>query len=127
MLIRFVDGRAVSQVTIDFLRWVVGVLEAESKRVFVLTWDNASWHISRMVRIWIRQHNYRAKKEGGLRILMCQLPKRSPWLNPIEPRWVHAKRAIVEPVRTLRAQELINRVCDYFGCKHLEHITQNVC
>jgi hypothetical protein len=28
---------------------------------------------------------------------VCRLPVKSPWLNPIEPRWLHGKRAIVEP------------------------------
>lgn len=125
--LRFVDGRPVSQVTIGFLRWILGRLEAEGKRVFVLTWDNASWHISQMVRSWIRQYNHRAKQqEGKARIVMCQLPKKSPWLNPLEAHWVHGKRAIVEPVRILRAEELINRVCDHFGCEYFEHITQSV-
>jgi DDE superfamily endonuclease len=124
--LRFVDGRPVSQVTIDFLKWAVERLELEGKRVLVLTWDNASWHISEMVRSWIRQYNQRAKQEGKVRILVCQLPKKSPWLNPLEAYWVHGKRAIVEPVRILGAEELINRVCDHFGCEHFEHITQNV-
>ena len=38
------------------------------------------------------------KQQGqGVRILVCYLPVKSPWLNPIEPKWVHSKRAIVEP------------------------------
>ena len=123
----FVDGRPVSQVTVDFLKWVLERLESEGKRVLVLTWDNASWHISQMVRIWIRQYNQMAKREGKVRIVVCQLPKKSPWLNRLETHWVHGKRAIVEPVRVLNAGELINRVCYHFGCEHVKHITQNVC
>jgi hypothetical protein len=65
----FVDGRPVSQVTVDFLKWVLEGLESEGKRVFVLTWDNASWHISQMVRIWIRQYNQMAKR-GSVREVM---------------------------------------------------------
>lgn len=61
-----------------------------------------------------------------MRILKCFLPIKSPWLNPSEPRWVHGKRAIVEPVRTLTAQELIDRVCSYFGFEHVEHLKQKV-
>ena len=41
MLLRFVDGRPVSAVTIEFLIWVLKHLAQESKRVFVLVWDNA--------------------------------------------------------------------------------------
>jgi transposase len=126
VLLRFVDGRPVSQVTIDFLEWVCGRLVQSDKKVFVLVWDNASWHISQKVRQWIRTHNARVKREGGVRILKCFLPIKSPWLNRIEPHWVHGKRAIVEPARTLGAQELIHRVCTYFKCEHVEHLKQKV-
>jgi hypothetical protein len=124
MLLRFVDGRPVSAVTIEFLEWVVATLGEEGKRVFVLVWDNASWHISQKVRSWIRNHNRRVKREGGVRILECRLPTKSPWLNPIEPKWMHGKKAIVEPARTLSAEELITRICGYFDCEHVAHLQQ---
>ena len=82
--------------------------------VWVLIWDNASWHVSKAVRAWIRAHNRQVKQQGqGVRILVCYLPVKSPWLNPIEPKWVHGKRAIVEPTRLLSAQEVADRVCAY--------------
>jgi hypothetical protein len=40
----------------------------------------------------------------GVRIISCLLPKQSPWLNPIEPKWVHGKRKIVEPDGVLGAR-----------------------
>ena len=123
MLLRFVDGRPVSQVTEDFLAWVCARLHAEGKKALLLVWDNASWHISQRVRAWIRSHNLKAKRAGGVRILACRLPSKSPWLNPIEPKWVHGKRAIVEPTRLLSAQEVADRVCTYYGCPHDAHLT----
>ena len=126
VLLRFVDGRPVSQITSDFLEWVCGRLAQKGKKVLVLVLDNASWHISQMVRHWIRSHNARVKRDGGVRILKCLLPVKSPWLNPIEPHWVQGKRAIVEPARTLSAAELINRVCTYFEFEHVEHLKQKV-
>ena len=42
----------------------------------------------------------------GGRIVVCPLPSKSPWLNPIEPQWVHGKRAVSEPDRLLSADEL---------------------
>ena len=48
----------------------------------------------------------------------CLLPKKSPWLNPIEPNWIHGDRKVVEPERLLRAEELADRVCKVFGCAH---------
>jgi transposase len=125
-LLRFVDGRPVSQVTLDFLDWICGRLAEEGKRVLALVWDNASWHKSQRVRSWIKGHNRTVKREGGVRILGLRLPIKSPWLSPIEPHWIHSKRAVVEPDRQLRAEELITRVCDYFRCEHYEHLKQNV-
>lgn len=123
---RFVQGRPVSHVTTAFLRWLVQRMAAERKRVLVLIWDNASWHISREVRTWVRAHDQRAKREGGVRLLTCRLPVKSPWLNPIEPRWIHGKRAIVEPTRTLTAAEIIKRVCDYFEVEPMAPLQQHV-
>lgn len=126
ILLRFVDGRPVSAVTIEYLQWVCQCLAANGKKVLALVWDNASWHNSQLVRNWLREHNKKVKLEGGVRIIKCFLPVKSPWLNPIEPRWLHAKRAIVEPSRTLSAQELIARICKYYGVEHLDHLKQKV-
>src|SRR3954447_13434761 len=101
-------------------------LAAEGKRVWVLVWDNAAWHVSRAVRAWIGAHNRTVKRTGGVRILVCRLPVKSPWLNPIEPRWLHGKRAIVEPDGPLTAHELMDRVHQHFGCERLEPLHQHV-
>jgi len=113
MWLHFVAGRPVSAVTTQFLVWVCEQLAKEGKRALLLIWDNASWHISQAVREWIRTHNRRAKGGGGVRIIRCQLPTKSPWLNRIEPHWMHGKRAVVEPERKLTAKELVGRVCAY--------------
>ncbi len=86
--VRFVDGRPVSSITTQFLSWCTEKLEALGKKVLLLIWDNASWHISREVRRWLGRHNRRVKNsgEGGVRIVSCLLPKKSPWLNAIEPK-----------------------------------------
>jgi DDE superfamily endonuclease len=126
MLLRFVDGRPVSQVTEDFLSWVSAALAREGKKALLLVWDNASWHISARVRNWIKEHNRRAKREGGVRIVVCRLPSKSPWLNPIEPKWVHGKRAIIEPERKLTAAEVVDRVCGYYDCERLAPLSQHV-
>src|SRR5450759_66982 len=131
MHLRFVSGRPVSQVTTDFLEWLCEQVQAEGKRVLVLIWDNASWHVSKQVKTWLREHNQMVQQQArtgqaGVRIIPCWLPIKSPWLNRIEPKWVHGKRAIVEPTRLLTAQELRQRVCDYFGCDLAEFLPQKV-
>lgn len=126
MYLRFVAGRPVSHVTTAFLSFALSGLSAEGKRVLVMVWDNASWHISKEVRTWIRAYNRCAKREGGCRLLVCRLPSKSPWLNAIEPKWVHGKRAIVEPERKLSASELKERLCEFYQCEMLPPITQDV-
>lgn len=124
MLLRFVNGRPISSVTVTFLSWLLGELASEGKAALLMIWDNASWHISRAARAWIRTHNRAVKRDGqGVRILVCCLPVKSPWLNPIEPKWAHSKRAIVEPTRLLSAQEVAERVCADQGCPHEPHLT----
>jgi len=121
--LRFVDGRPVSGITTAFLEWSCSKLEGLGKSALLLVWDNASWHISAQVRGWIREHNRQVKESGkGVRIVFCFLPIKSPWLNPIEPRWIHGKRRVVEPDGLLTAQELIERVCAHFGCPNADHL-----
>ncbi|HSD62042.1 MAG TPA: IS630 family transposase [Burkholderiales bacterium] len=125
MLLRFVEGRPVSQVTEDYLGWLCERFAAEGKKVFVLVWDNAAWHGSKRVRRWIGAHNRRVQKEGGCKIRVCYLPVKAPWLNPIEPKWLHGKRAIVEPDRKLTATEVKQRVHEHYRCEPQEPLTQN--
>ncbi len=122
--LRFVDGRPVSSITTQFLWWCAENLEEMGKKVFLLIWDNASWHVSKEVRRWLGKHNRKVKSSGeGVRIVSCFLPKKSPWLNPIEPKWVHGKRKVVEADGLLGTYELAERVCRVFGCPHHEHLT----
>jgi transposase len=120
--VRFVDERPVSALTEQFVTWICTQLAATGTTTLVLVWDNASWHISQRVRTWLRTHNQRVLREGGVRLVPCWLPTKSPWLNPIEPKWVHAKRRIVEPTRVLTAHEVEQRVCAAFACPRYDHL-----
>ena len=63
----------------------------------------------------MRQHNRQAKQEDqGVRLLTCLLPTKSPWLNPMEPIWLHAKRKVVEPDGDLSVKVLKERLCSHF-------------
>lgn len=131
MALRFVDGRPVSHVTTQFLEWLGERTQAQGKQTLVLIWDNASWHVSKEVKTWLREHNQKVlqeRKEGkvGVRMIPCWLPIKSPWLNRIEPKWVHGKRAVVEPARLLTAAQVKQRVSEYYGCPLLEPLTQQV-
>lgn len=123
--LRFVEGRPVSAVTIDFLRWCAARAQERGKRAVLLVWDNASWHDSQIVRAWLRQHNRQVKRAGqGVRLFACYLPIKSPWLNPIEPKWLAGKKRVADPARLLSAPELEERVCAAFGCAREPHLLQ---
>jgi hypothetical protein len=51
-------------------------------------------------------------------IAACRLPVRSPWRNPIAPKWVHGKRRAVSPDRTPTARETAERACAALGCAY---------
>jgi len=122
--LRFVTGRPVSDISTQFLEWCCTRLAEQGKTSWLLIWDNASWHVSKKVRTWIRDHNQQVKQTGkGVRILPFLLPTQSPWLNPIEPKWVHGKRNVVEHDGLLTAKLLAERVCAYFGCPYESHLS----
>ena len=77
------------------------------------------------MRTWVRDHNQHVKmgQTVGGRIILCYLPTRSPWLNPIEPVWVHGERRVLEPARLLTADELKRRVYATFKCPTEDHLT----
>jgi len=120
--LRFLDGRLVSAVTTTFLDWCGQEAAARGKTALLPVWDNASWHISKEVRTWARHHNWQVRASGeGVRLVLCRLPIKSPWLNPIEPQWVHTKRRAIEPDRMLPMAELAERVRDSPGSPYHDH------
>src|SRR5215472_14122914 len=77
--LRFVTGRPVSAITTQCLDWCCAKLKERGVPVVLLVWDNASWHLSRAVRSWIRTPKQQVKQaRKGVRILPCFLPTKSP-------------------------------------------------
>jgi len=121
--LRFVAGRPVSPVTIACLAWCSAQLAAQGFTALLLIWDHASWPCSQAVRRWIRQHHQQVKRGAvGVRLVVCRLPSKSPGLNPLEPKWIHGKRAVSEADRLLSAAELEARVYAYYGCEREAHL-----
>ncbi len=115
----FSPGQPNSEHMWVFIIALLDIARQEGKSVVVLIWDNASWHISQRIRQWIRVYNHAAKAAGEPRLLVHGLPIKSPWLNPIEPCWVHAKRAVCEPDGDLPSIELRRRLCAHFNTQPL--------
>jgi hypothetical protein len=40
------------ELTIQYLEWIVEQIQVAEKRVLVMFWNHASWHVSKMVRAW---------------------------------------------------------------------------
>jgi transposase len=115
------EGQPNSQQTLVFVSALLDIARREGKRMVIIIWDNASWHKSRQVGQWIRAHNQQARRHDDVRLLVYRLPTRSPWLNPMEPRWVHAKRQVCEPASPLSVCELQRRLHRHFGTEFLVH------
>jgi hypothetical protein len=115
----FSHGQPNSAHTAHYLASLLEVARSKHKRVAVVIWDHASWHKSKQVRSWVREHNQHAKAHGDVRLLTFLLPKKSPWLNPSEPRWVHAKRQVCEPDGKISPEEMERRLCAHFDTQPL--------
>jgi transposase len=120
--VRFVEGRPVGDITIQFLEWLCEGAAKEGKKVLVVIWDNPTWHAAEAVAGWVDDKNRRAERGEGVRVDLCELPVASPWLNNIEPCWTHAKKAVMEADRKLTAAEITARVCEHFGCELLPYL-----
>lgn len=124
--LRFGAERPVSALTTQFGHWSCWRWQRQGKKALRVVWDNASWHVSGAVRHWVRAHNTEANRRGDVRLVLCQLPAKSPWLNRIEPHWLHGKKAIVEPQRKLPAAALMARVHTYCGCQQWPLLSHKV-
>ena len=110
----FADGQPNTDNTIRMLERLLSVARQEAKQVLAIIWDRATWHKSKNLKQWIYLHNQAAKQSGDVRLLTCLLPVKSPWLNPMEAHWLHAKRQVVELDGDLGVNELKRRLCAYF-------------
>ena len=122
MFLDFARGHPNSEQMWAFIIQLLAVTRQLGRKVLVLIWDNAPWHTSRRIRQWIHWYNQAAKYTGDVRLLVFWLPKKSPWLNPIEPRWGHAKKHVCEPSGILAMPELKRRICAYFQTEPLAHL-----
>ena len=111
----FADGQPNTECTISMIKALLSVAQSKSKRVLVILWDRATWHRSQRLKRWLRDHNSLAKlADDGVRLLTYLLPIKSPWLNPMEPIWLHAKRKVAQFDGSLSVAILKARLCAYF-------------
>ena len=75
---RFVEGRPLSDIIIQFLDWLCCDVEREGKKVLIVVWDDALWHTAGSASTWVYDHNQWAKHVGGVEIDTCELSVASP-------------------------------------------------
>lgn len=114
VLLNFSDGQPNTVQMWWFIIGLLAIARAEGKSVLVIIWDNATWHKSRQLRTWIHTYNQAAKVHHEPRLLTHCLPIKSPWLNSIEPRWIHAKRKVCQPDGQLTPTVLRARLSAHF-------------
>jgi transposase len=93
--LRWSTGQPDSEETVQFLEALMVHCTQNGLRFIVLIWDKASWHTSKRTHGWIRAYNRRARKEARTRLIVCQLPTRSPWLMPLEPVFGWTKHQVL--------------------------------
>ena len=96
-LLSWSEGQPNIANTLRFLEHLMAHYRTQGTKVVVLFWDHAAWHTSRATRAWLKAYNQNAKRVGLTRILVCYLPKRSPWLMPLEPVFGWTKHQILGP------------------------------
>lgn len=77
-----------------YLQGVLADYRRRGTRYLIVFWDHGPWHVAASVRQHVAEHNRQVKQEGGVHVLLFYLPKKSPWLMPLEPVFGQTKRAI---------------------------------
>jgi transposase len=93
--LRWATGQPDSEETVEFLEALMVHCTQNGLRFIVLIWDKAPWHTSKRTQDWIRAYNRRAREEARTRLIVCQLPTRSPWLMPLEPIFGWTKHQVL--------------------------------
>jgi len=93
--LRWASGQPDSEETVHFLEALMAHCTQNGLRFIVLIWDKAPWHTSKRTQDWIRAYNRRAREQELTRLIVCQLPTRSPWLMPLEPVFGWTKHQVL--------------------------------
>lgn len=108
---RFTEKNNTDQ-TIEYLKMRSEQCKAQGLSRLYIVWDNASFHVSKKLKEWRKEHNRNVRSNGGTLIHFVLLPSKSPWLNPIEAvfRWLKRRVLLCRIHETLEV--LIQTVAD---------------
>ena len=95
-----------------------------NRRKLYLSWDAASWHISKRLTERIEENNKAATKSGGPFVDTAALPARAQFLNVIKSIFSGMARAIIHNSNyqsVAEAKAAIDRYFDERNCPFREH------
>ena len=95
----------------------------EQKRIY-LSWDAASWHISKRLHDHIENHNSNISSGGGPQVQTAPLPSGAQFLNVIESVFSGMARAIIHNSDYGSVKEAKAAIDRYFSERNL-HFVQN--
>lgn len=76
------------------LQGVITAYAAAGMRYLVVFWDHGPWHTAASVARHLADYNRMSTEHGGMRVGLCYLPVKAPWLMPLEPVFGQTKRAV---------------------------------
>lgn len=108
--------------TAEMIRMMDVLLEQyRDRRCIYLSWDAASWHISKELNRRVEDHNSRL---GGPTVVIAPLPARAQFLNVIESVFSGMARAIIHNSNYQSADEARAAIDRYFEERN-EHFRTN--
>lgn len=104
--LRFVEHRPVSPLTTQYLAWCCAKLEKVGKTALILIWDNASWHISKEVRSWIKAAiNRSGGKDRGCESFPATCPAKVPGSIALSPTGCTLSARLSNPLACSRLKK----------------------
>jgi hypothetical protein len=85
------------------------------RRTLYLSWDAASWHVSKKLKERINEHNATTEASGLPRVEMAPLPSGAQFLNVIESVFSGMARAVIHNSNYQSADAARAAIDDYFA------------
>jgi transposase len=102
--------------TTEMIRMAEALVEAYSTyRTLYLSWDAASWHMSKRLRGWIAKHNASAHRRMRPLVVTVPLPAGAQFLNVIESVFSGMARAIIHNSNYCNVEEAKVAIDRYFA------------
>ena len=100
------------------------ILQYADRRTIYLSWDAASWHISKKLKAWIGEHNDYAKANGGPIVRTAPLPAGAQFLNVIESIFSGMARAIIHS-SDYQSVDAAKAAIDQYFTERNQHFKEN--